>query len=85
MSRIDNVVFVSNGWKRGKTDIEDALNIRDTVHVHAQGDAIEIAISLAEHFVKKISSYRLTVRTRLLRKIQHQYSRKLAIWNHTKM
>lgn len=67
MSRVDNVVFVNNGWKRGKFDIEDAFNIRDTVHIHAQGDAIEIAISLAEHFVKKISMPHVTLRTCLLR------------------
>lgn len=66
MSRVDNVVFINNSWKRGVSDIEEAFNIRDTVYINAQGDAIEIAVSLAEHFVKKLSIIFMTLRNSIL-------------------
>ena len=52
MSRIDNVVFASTSFGRGQANIEEAFEEHDNVYLHAESNAIETAIALAEHYVQ---------------------------------
>jgi hypothetical protein len=65
MSRIERIK-VSN-FLKGKNDISDVMKDSRDIELYAEGPTIETAISLAEYFVDKESTYRVMKKLHTIR------------------